>query len=606
MERTANLVNLKDVEKSYGARTVLHGVTLGVAGGERIGIVGANGGGKSTLLRLIAGVEPPDAGAVTRGGRVGVALLSQSDALDPCASVRDALVGERAEQERAEHEWAGEAAARDVLDGLLEGASLSRLSAGFDTPVGELSGGERRRLALARLLLDPCELLLLDEPTNHLDVEAVDWLARHLAARRGALLVVTHDRWFLDAVCTSTWELADGRVHRYEGGYATYVLARAERDRQEQARESRRRQLARKELAWLLRGPKARTAKAKFRVRAAEALIAEQPPERDRVQLRRFATRRVGRKAIELEGVSLRLGERTLLNGLDWLLAGGDRVALVGVNGSGKTTLLRLLAGELEPSTGTVERGPTAQLGRLSQDAVELPEQLSVLGALEEVKLHATLADGGEIGAGMLCELFGFRGARSRTRVAELSGGERRRLALMRLLMSGPNVLLLDEPTNDLDVETLTGLEDLLDRWPGTLVVVSHDRWFVQRVCDDVYALDPAMAGLRHLPGGIEQYLDERRDSAEATPEMATPTAKPGAAAHAARKRAQRVDRETRRLELEIERLAEREAATQREMAANHNDYARLAELQVELERLTVARGELEDSWLAMAESLGA
>jgi ATP-binding cassette subfamily F protein uup len=601
-----NLINLKDVEKGYGSRSVLRGITLGVAAGERIGVVGENGGGKSTLLRLIAGVEQPDSGAVTRAGDVAVALLSQRDQLDEQTSVREALVGAR-----AEHEWAADRAFRDVLDGLLGGVALERFPAGLDTPIAGLSGGERKRVALAHLLLEPAELLLLDEPTNHLDVEAVDWLARNLAGRRGSMLVVTHDRWFLDAVCTATWEIADGKAHRYEGGYAAYVLARAERDRQEQARESRRRQLVRKELAWLRRGPPARTTKSKFRVEAANALIADEPLARDRAELLRFASQRLGKKALEAIDVSVTLGDQPLLSELTWLLAGGDRVALVGVNGSGKTTLLQLLAGEIEPTSGTIERGTTVRLGRLSQDAVELPEQLRVLESLEEVRRRAVLSDGREITAGMLCETFGFRGERARTFVADLSGGERRRLALMRLLMGGPNVLLLDEPTNDLDVETLAALEDLLDGWPGTLVVVSHDRYFVERVCDDVYAIDDG--SVRHLPGGIEQYLAERAaadgpDQAPAAPSSETEhtSPKPGAAARAARKDTQRATREAKRLEREIDRLNERERALQEEMAANPTDHARLSELQEELRRLATAREELESSWLATAESLEA
>ncbi len=347
MPTPRNLVNLKEVGKGFGSRTILNEVTLGVTSGERIGVVGENGGGKSTLLKLIAGAEQPDMGVLARTGDVGVALLGQQDELDQDATIREMLV-----DELADHEWAGDRAFRDVLDGLLGGVTLERFPAGMDTSIARLSGGERRRIALARLLLDPPELLLLDEPTNHLDVEGVDWLARHLAARRGAMLVVTHDRWFLDAVCTTTWEVDDGAVHQYEGGYAAYVLARAERDRQESARESRRRQLIRKELAWLRRGPPARTAKPKFRIEAANALIADEPPARDRAELLRFAGSRLGEKVLDAEAVSLTLGAREVLHELTWRLGPGDRVALVGVNGSGKTSLVRMLAGELEPELG--------------------------------------------------------------------------------------------------------------------------------------------------------------------------------------------------------------------------------------------------------------
>jgi ATP-binding cassette subfamily F protein uup len=600
MPAVRNLVNLNAVEKSYGSRAVLRGVTLGVAEGERIGVVGQNGGGKSTLLRLIAGVERPDAGTLTHSGGVGIALLGQREELGEDRTIREVLVGER-----ADHEWAGDSAFRSVLDGLLGGVELALFAGGIDTPIAGLSGGERRRIALARLLLEPPELLLLDEPTNHLDVEGVDWLARHLAARRGAMLVVTHDRWFLDAVCTATWALADGAVHRYEGGYAAYVLARAERERQEASRASRRQQLLRKELAWLQRGPPARTSKPKFRIDAANALIADEPAARDRAELLRFAASRLGNKVLDVLGVSLTLGARQVLRDLTWRLGPGDRVAVVGVNGSGKTSLVRLLGGELEPTSGRVERGSTVRIAHLSQDTVEIPGHLRVLESLEEVRGHATLSSGEEITAAMLCERFGFRGEKARTIADDLSGGERRRLALMRLLMGEPNVLLLDEPTNDLDIDTLTALEDLLDGWPGTLVVVSHDRYFVERVCDDVYALT-AVGEIRHLPGGIDQYIEQQR-AAEPRRHAPPPRkggVRPGARLRAERKEAQRLERELERLEVAIERQAEREAALHEQMAAVASDHTRLAELQSELGALISERERLEASWLETSESL--
>ncbi|MEA2192516.1 MAG: transport system ATP-binding/permease protein, partial [Solirubrobacteraceae bacterium] len=516
MAAPRNLVNLKDVDKGYGSRSVLRDVTLGVAAGDRIGVVGANGDGKSTLLRLICGAETPDAGAITRSGDLHIAMLGQGDELDDRRTIREELVGGR-----ADHEWQADATFRSVLDGLLGGVAMRRFADGIDTMIAPLSGGERRRIALAKLLLDGPELLLLDEPTNHLDVEGVAWLAAHLAARRGSMLVVTHDRWFLDAVCTATWEVADGAIHQYEGGYAAYVLARAERDRQETARNARRRQLLRKELAWLRRGPPARTAKPKFRIEAANALIADEPEARDRAELLRFATSRLGGKVLEAIGASVSFGDVQVLSGVTWRLGAGDRVALVGVNGSGKTTLLKLLGGELEPTSGELQRGTTVRLAHLSQDAAEIPGHLRVLESLEAVKGLATLADGVQITASLLCDRFGFRGDKARTLVRDLSGGERRRVQLMRLLMEGPNVLLLDEPTNDLDIDTLRALEDLLDAWPGTLVVVSHDRYFVERVCDDVHALTDGGA-IRHLPRGIEQYLEERGRAAEPAPAPAT------------------------------------------------------------------------------------
>jgi ATP-binding cassette subfamily F protein uup len=593
MPAVRNLVNLKAAGKGYGSRSVLRDITLGVAAGDRIGVVGRNGDGKSTLLRLIAGVESPDAGAITRSGRLHVGLLGQADELAAHRTIRQELVGGR-----ADHEWAGDTAFRAVLDGLLGGVELSRFAAGIDTPIESLSGGERRRIALARLLLDRPELLLLDEPTNHLDVEGVDWLARHLAARRGAMLVVTHDRWFLDAVCTATWEVSDGAVHQYDGGYAAYVLARAERDRQEAARDDRRRQLLRKELAWLRRGPPARTAKPKFRIAAANALIADEPEVRDRAELLRFATARLGDKVLDAVDVSLAFGAKEVLRRVTWRLGPGDRVALVGINGSGKTTLANVLSGELEPTSGGVERGATVRLAHLSQDTVEIPGHLRVVESLEEVRGRATLSDGQEITAGMLCDRFGFRGDRARTLVRDLSGGERRRLQLMRLLMDEPNVLILDEPTNDLDIDTLTALEDLLDAWPGTLVVVSHDRYFVERVCDDVHALTPD-GGLRHLPGGIEQYVELQRAPADsaAVPPQPRPDAPAGAVLRATRK-------EIQRLERALDRLADRERALQDEMAASVSDHARLHDLQGQLEALVAERDRLEAAWLESSESL--
>jgi ATP-binding cassette subfamily F protein uup len=586
-----NLVNLSAVAKGYGARSVLRDVSLGVAEGDRTGVVGRNGDGKSTLLRLIAGVEEPDAGAVVRTGGVGLGLLGQGDELRDSATVREELVGGR-----VDHEWRADPAFRDVLGGLLGGVELRRLPSGLDSPVAPLSGGERRRVALAALLLGAPELLLLDEPTNHLDVEGVDWLARHLAARRGSLLVVTHDRWFLDAVCTATWEVVDEDVQRYEGGYAAYVLARAERARIAAVREERRQAVLRKELAWLRRGPPARTAKPRFRVEAANALIEDEPAPRDKIELLRFSAARLGNKVLEAEDVSVAYGSRTVLRDVTWRLGAGDRVALVGVNGSGKTTLLRVLAGALEPSSGVVERGATLRLAFLSQDTAEIPGDLRVLESLEAIKRRATLSDGREITAGMLAERFGFRGDRGRTLVRDLSGGERRRLQLMRLLMGEPNVLLLDEPTNDLDIDTLTALEDLLDGWPGTLVVVSHDRYFVERVCDDVYGLDGG--GVRHLPGGIDQYVAERRALAEPPPEPERRSAPPAQAViRAARKEAQRLERA-------LDRLGERETQLHEAMADAATDHVRLRELQTELGEVASERESLEAAWLEAAETL--
>ncbi len=592
MTSPRNLVNLKDATKGYAARTVLHDVTLGVSAGDRIGVVGRNGDGKSTLLRLIAGLEEPDTGAVTRSGGLHVQMLGQGDDLHPERTIREELVGGR-----ADHEWRADAKYRSVLDGLLGGVAIARFPNGLDTTIAPLSGGERRRIALAKTLLDHPELLLLDEPTNHLDVEGVAWLAEHLAARRGSMLVVTHDRWFLDAVSTLTWEVADTTVHQYEGGYAAYVLARAERARQAAAREERRQQLIRKELAWLRRGPPARTSKPKFRIEAANALIADEPEPRDKTELLRFSSSRLGNKVLDAEGVSIAYGDKVLLRNATWRLGPGDRFAIVGVNGSGKTSLMRLLSGDLQPASGEVTRGATVKLAFLSQDTAEIPGHLRVLESVEAIKGRVRLGDGSELTAGMLCERFGFGGEKGRTLVKDLSGGERRRLQLMRLLMSEPNVLLLDEPTNDLDIDTLTALEDLLDGWPGTLVVVSHDRYFVERVCDNVYALT-GDGKVRHLPGGIEQYLELRRPADPDRPAVAERAVPNQTVVRAARK-------EVARLERALEKLSDREEALHAEMAAAATDHVRLRELQQALSEHAAERERLETEWLDAAEAAG-
>ncbi len=600
----ANLVNLSGAAKGFAAQSVLADVSGGVAVGDRIGVMGRNGEGKSTLLALIDGTETPDAGSVTRRRGLHVGRLGQGDELPVRGTAGEALA-----DEAALAAWSREAGRRAVLDGLLGGVSLGRFPRGADTPLKGLSGGERRRIALARLLLEAPELLLLDEPTNHLDIEAISWLAGHLRNRAGALMVVTHDRWFLDAVCTATWEVDDHAIHVHEGGYAAYVLARAERERLESVREERRQGLLRKELAWLRRGPPARTTKPRFRIEAANAIIADEPPARDRAELLRFAGTRLGDKVLDAVEVSVSFGARRVLDRITWRLGPGDRVALMGANGAGKTTVLRVLTGELVPDSGVVERGQTVRLAHLSQDTVELPGDERVLESLESVRRRATLADGREITAGLLCDRFGFRGDRARTPVSELSGGERRRLALMRLLMAGPNVLLLDEPTNDLDIDTLTALEDLLDGWPGTLVVASHDRYFVERVTDNVFGL-LGDGHLQHLPGGVEQYLALRAaspdgaGSTDGTVSTLSPVSPGGGPAprRGAEGRAARA--ETRRLERALERSAAREAELTSAMAAHATEHERLAALQAELQSLLAEREGLETAWLQAAEAL--
>ena len=579
----ANFVNVESVRKAHGTTVVLDDVSLGVAAGERIGVVGRNGGGKSTLLAVLAGAEPVDAGRVTRTGGLTVGRLAQHDELPPDTTLRRAVVGTG-----PEHVWARDARVRAVLDGLL--ADLSG-----DAVVGTLSGGERRRVALAALLVADPDLLLLDEPTNHLDLEAIAWLADWLTRSRGALVVVTHDRWFLDAVCAQTWEVGDGAVRRYDGGYAAYVLARAERERQAAATEERRRNLLRKELAWLRRGPPARTSKPQFRIDAANALIADEPPPRDRVELQRFAAARLGKDVVDVVDVSLRFGDRELLHDVTWRLGPGDRVGLLGPNGAGKTTLLRLVTGDLAPTSGKVRIGKSVVPAWLSQEVAELDPATRVLQSVEDVAQRVALSKGREATASQLLERLGFPAARQWTPVGDLSGGERRRLQLLRLLMAGPNVLVLDEPTNDLDVETLAEVEDVLDGWAGTLIVVSHDRWFLERVCDSLWAI--VGGTLRHLPGGIEDYL-ALRAAAGTTPPTAAPA--PGTRTDAARDRESR--RQLQRIERRLGRIAVEEAALHEQMATHATDYERVATLDEQLRALAVERDELEEQWLMLAE----
>ncbi|CAL9438987.1 ABC-F family ATP-binding cassette domain-containing protein [Streptomyces sp. enrichment culture] len=605
----ANLVNVEAVSKVYGTRALLDGVSLGVSEGDRIGVVGRNGDGKTTLIRVLAKLEEADSGRVTHNGGLRLGVLTQHDSLDPAATVRHEVIGDL-----ADHEWAGSAKIRDVLTGLFGGLDLPGFPQGLDTVIGPLSGGERRRIALAKLLIAEQDLIVLDEPTNHLDVEGIAWLARHLQARRSALVCVTHDRWFLDQVCTRMWDVQRGTVHEYEGGYSDYVFARAERERIAATEETKRQNLVRKELAWLRRGAPARTSKPRYRIEAANELIADVPPPRDASELMRFASARLGKTVFDLEDVTVQAGPKVLLKHLTWQLGPGDRVGLVGVNGAGKTSLLRALAeaavtqGEKQPAAGRIVVGRTVRLAYLSQDVAELPPALRVLEAVQQIRDRVDLGKGREMTAGQLCEKFGFTKEKQWTPVGDLSGGERRRLQLLRLLMDEPNVLFLDEPTNDLDIETLTQLEDLLDGWPGSMIVISHDRFFLERTTDRTFAL-LGDATLRMLPRGIDEYLERRERMVEAasTPSPAAAAAAAPAAAAKAAKAVSAADaraakKELQRIERQLDKISSRESTLHAHIAENATDFEKVAKLDAELRELASEREDLETRWLELAE----
>ena len=499
-----NLVNLEGISKAFDIRPLLTKVSIGVSEGDRIGIVGRNGAGKSTLMKIIAGIEKADEGRVTQGNSVRVGMLSQVDLADKNATVGDIVIGDR-----AKHEWASDPKIREVFTGLFGGFDDHLFERVFVT----LSGGEKRRVGLAKLLIDELDLIMLDEPTNHLDVEGVDWLAQHLNARRDlAVLVVTHDRWFLDAVTERTWEVVGGSLEEYDGGYSAYVLAKAERARQTSAMDARRNQLIRKELAWLRRGAPAQTVKPKFRVDAANELISSEPAPRDKSELLKFALNRLGRTVLEYQHAKITAGDKELISELTWNIGPGDRFGIVGINGAGKTTLMRTMAAELEVAAGKLVTGITVKIAFLTQHLDELDPTWRVLEAVENVANHIEIGKGRTLSASQLCERLGFDRDGQWTPVGDLSGGEKRRLQLTRLLMDSPNVLLLDEPTNDFDIETLTELEDLLDSFGGTLIVISHDRYFLERVCDRFVGL-LGDGQLRDLPRGVDQYLEDRTRS---------------------------------------------------------------------------------------------
>ena len=591
-----NLINLENVSLTYGKGPVLDSVSLGLAQSARIGIVGRNGGGKSSLIRVMSGTEEPNSGRVSQANDIAVGVLKQIDTPDPNSTVRDVVLGDQ-----ADHEWATNALARDVLTGLFGGFAEELL----ERPMGPLSGGEKRRVALAKLLISQLDVLLLDEPTNHLDVEAVTWLADHLKSRRNlALAVVTHDRWFLDEVSDRTWEVVNGQVEEYDGGYSAYVLSKAERMRQSGVEEQKRNNLIRKELAWLRRGAPARTTKPKFRVDAANELISNEPPPRDNVELLAFANARLGKTVYEFNDVDITVGQRLLLKHLTWNIGPGDRVGIAGVNGAGKTTLLKVLTEQLKPSAGKLVIGSTVKPAFLSQHLEELNPAWRVLEAVEQISSHVEIGKGKSLSASQLCERLGFTTESQWTPVRDLSGGERRRLQLTRLLMGGPNVLILDEPTNDFDVETLAALEDLLDSFAGTLLVVSHDRYFLERTCD-LFVGVMGDGSVRNLPRGIEQYLELRQgqSASQFSTDSGTGNSDKPAEALSATKRRE-LSKDLSRAERAIERLDKQISALHADMEDQSTDFVRIAQLDALLRPLVAEKEALENTWLEISDQL--
>ena len=601
----AHLLGAEALHLEYPTKIVFDSVTIGVDEGDRIGIVGRNGDGKSSLLGMLAGRREPDAGRVTVRGGTTIGVLDQADTLDDDLTVGRAVVGDT-----PEHEWAGDARVRDVIAGLV--ADLD-----WDAPVASLSGGQRRRVSLARLLVGDWDIIALDEPTNHLDVEAITWLAAHLKGRwqknAGALLVVTHDRWFLDEICTATWEVHDRIVEPFEGGYAAYILQRVERDRMAAASEAKRQNLARKELAWLRRGAPARTSKPKFRIDAANALIADVPPIRDTVSLQSLAVSRLGKDVVDLLDAGVTYGEKTVLHDVEWRIAPGERTGILGVNGAGKSTLLGLVSGDVEPTSGRVKRGKTVQVRTLTQRTSELEQHWNdpVRTVIDGLRTSYTFGAGSkaaELTPGQLLERLGFTSAQLSTPVKDLSGGQQRRLQLLLVLLDQPNVLILDEPTNDMDTDMLAAIEDLLDSWPGTLLVVSHDRYFLERVTDQQYAV--LRGRLRHLPGGIDEYLrlrdlESREQAGVASGAAAAPAASSkasaldGAARRAAEKELAALERRMQKLGDQIDRA--------KHALADHDqsDYTGLGERMQQIQAQQAEVDELELRWFELTEELG-
>jgi ATP-binding cassette subfamily F protein uup len=582
-------LNLESVSKSFDIRALLDGVSLGVNAGDRIGIVGRNGGGKSTLIKVMAGIEAPDSGRVSKAGSINIGLLGQSDDSDEDSLVRDVVLGDL-----ATHEWAGNSKVREVLTGLFGGISEELLN----RKISYLSGGERRRVNLAKLLIADLDLVLLDEPTNHLDVEGVSWLAQYLKRNtKLAVVVITHDRWFLDEVSDQIWEVVDGNVLAYDGGYSAYVLSKAERARQITVEDSKRNMLIRKELAWLRRGAPAQTVKPKFRIDAANTLIANEPPPRNETELLNFAANRLGNTVFEIHQATIKAGEKMILEDLYWNIGPGDRIGVVGVNGAGKTTLFRALLGQISSTAGKITTGVTVKAAFLSQHLEELDPTWRVLEAVEKVANQVQLGNGKELSASQLCEKLGFNTDSQWTPVGDLSGGERRRLQLTRLLMDSPNVLLLDEPTNDFDVETLTALEDLLDSFGGTLLVISHDRYFLERVCDRFVGL-LGDSKLRDLPRGIDEYLKLRTSSIETSGSVTTKVKTSNIAEiKEVRKEIAKYERQIAKLETQITELE----SQQSELAFDHE---KLGQNMEELAKLSQEKSAIEESWLQANTSL--
>lgn len=601
VEVMAHLLGAEALHFEYPTQQVLDSVTMGVSAGDRIGIVGRNGDGKSTLMKLLVGRLEPDAGQVTIRSDTTIGMLDQSDAVDTSLTVGQSVVGDL-----AEYEWASDPKIRDVIRGLVSDLN-------WDALVGSLSGGQRRRVALAKLLIGDWDILALDEPTNHLDVEGIAWLADHLnrrwAKNSGGLLVITHDRWFLDAVCNQTWEVHDGIVDAFEGGYAAYVLQRVERDRMAAVAEAKRQNLMRKELAWLRRGAPARTAKSKFRVDAATQLIEDVPPVRNSIELQRLAVARLGKDVIDIEDASVSFGERDVLRNVTWRIAPGERTGILGANGAGKSTLLALVTGALEPTTGRVKRGKTVQIGMLDQQFSQLEKIGSdrVREVLARTKASFTI-EGKEHTPAQLLERLGFRREHLSARVNDLSGGQKRRLQLLMLLLSEPNVIVLDEPTNDVDSDMLTAMEDLLDSWPGTLIVVSHDRYLLERVTDQQYAILDKQ--LRHVPGGVDEYLrlrsaqvaaqgtDRAHDTAAQAQEQPAKPAVSGAERRAAQKELSAVERR-------LDKLAKSIATVHVQLTEHdQSDYQGLQEQAVVLREYEAEVEQLEERWLELSEWL--